>query len=202
MVVLSVAGWTIPNVSLANRVKQGKPRLADRVRGTVGPQEAGLPLTLPKPQQMPRFEIEAGEGGGLDAAGNYLGEHVVRSQEPLDKFSRKHELFHTLDYDQLSMADRMAIAKIIRPRRAAEAATEDGWWGETGAAAGGHAGIAEDAADYYAAAATNLRLKPRRRAGMMVADQQSAYAADMRPRRLAEFRRFLDEWSRRLPPPA
>lgn len=172
------------------------PASASGLRGTVTQRGAMLPPLLPKPMHMPRFVVDPNEGGGLDVAGNDVAEHVVRSRVPLGRFGRKHELFHTLDYDEMSMADRMAIAKIIRPRRAAEAATAEGWWGETGAGAGGHAGIAESAADYYAAAATGLRLKPRRRAGMMVAEQKSAYASDMRPKRLAEFQRFLDQWAR------
>jgi hypothetical protein len=191
----------LSDVSLASRMKQQKPRarLADRLSGAVGQQGSGLPLMLPGPRQAPKFIVDPTEGDGdpnaMGGAANYLDLHEVRSRMPLDRQSKAHEEFHTFDFDQLTLKDRMRLAQIVAPRRAASVTSDDAWWGETGAEAGGHAGIAEIAADYYAAARTGRKLRRKRPGGITLVDQAAAYG-DLRPRRLRGFRVFMDEWAR------
>jgi hypothetical protein len=169
----------------------GAPATAGaKTRGTAASATAGLPLVLPKPMRPPQFIVDPNEQGG---DGNYITEHVVKSTTPMRGFARKHELFHTLDHDELDGAARQQIANLIAPRRAGEAQTD--WWGETGEAAGARPGLAELAADYYAAAATGQDVRTHRRSGMRVAKQESAYA-QLRPKRLAAFRVFMDRWAR------
>lgn len=152
-------------------------------------QQAALALLLPVPQHQPTFIVNPADP--RSGAGNDLLTHTVTSANPLNKYQRKHEKFHTLDYDEFTDADRQAIAQIIAPRRAGEALTD--WWGRTGEGAGGAAGLAEKAADYYATAATGH--PPRRRHGMVITDNEQSYT-QIRPRRLRRFRTYLDQWER------
>lgn len=152
-------------------------------------QQAALALLLPVPQQQPAFIVDPSSDAA--GAGNNLQTHTVTSATPLRKFQRKHEKFHTLDYDEFTDADRQAIARIIAPRRAGEATTD--WWGRSGQGVGGNAGLAEKAADYYATAAT---ARPARTVdGMRVTNNVQSYTR-IRPRRLRRFRTFLDQWER------
>jgi hypothetical protein len=182
-VLVSVLFLGAADVSLAQRLRLES-------RAVMKPKSA-LPFVLPKPRQAPRFVVDPSYTG--DVAENDLATHTVTSASPLGRQDRAHERFHTLDYDQFTAADRARAARIIAPARAREASSD--WWGATGDAAGGRPGLAELAADYYAAAITNMRVRPKRQDGMKVSAPTSAYA-HLQPRRLKKFKRFLDEWGR------
>jgi hypothetical protein len=169
-----------------------------QMRGTAGGQTNGLaarPLTLPRPAVMPTFVVDP--TFGLDGAEVDLSTRQVRSGTELDRFSREHETFHVLDNDQFSDADREAIARILTPRRAAAGTAQ--WEGRTGHM-DQRTDVGELAADYYAAAALGMKLASPKRNGMRVSHQQFSYAANMRPRRLTQFRQYLDDWARRQSP--
>jgi hypothetical protein len=157
--------------------------------GMVKQTGSGIQLRMPKPAVMPQFVVDPTiqEGG----AGNDLANRTVRSSAPLGRYARRHELFHTLDHDEFSQADREALARIVAPKRAGEASTD--WWGKTGPEAAGRPGLAEIAADYYATAKVQ---QPSRRAGKFVVSQSEQSYTRIRDKRMAEFRRFMDQWAR------
>jgi hypothetical protein len=135
--------------------------------GMVKQTGSGIQLRMPKPAVMPQFVVDPTiqEGG----AGNDLANRTVRSSAPLGRYARRHELFHTLDHDEFSQADREALEAAGRP------------------------GLAEIAADYYATAKVQ---QPSRRAGKFVVSQSEQSYTRIRDKRMAEFRRFMDQWAR------
>jgi hypothetical protein len=161
--------------------------------GTVKQGSSGMPLRLPKPAVMPQFVVDPVYGSG---AGYYAQDNTVRSGEQLNRFSRHHEMFHSMDSKEFTLADRQALARIIAPKRAHTVTDDASWWGKTGLGAGAEAGLAELAADYYAMARSGRPLRTKR-GGMAMSQQTGAYAMNMRPRRMREFRVFMDEYARR-----
>ena len=142
------------------------------------------PLLVPAPPRV-RFvhgtmpgDTEAAKGLGVavtDAASD-----TIYYDQPLDRFSRAHEIGHLLDAEILTDADRRRFTRIMRVPGAPD------WWRGTGDD-DGLLTPAEWFADYYAAAATRMDV---RHGGVV------SYAT-FTPRRLARFERALASLGRR-----
>lgn len=117
-------------------------------------------------------------GGQMTGGLTYPDQGTIRLPER-DPYGLAHELFHVLDAQVLTDADRARFQKILR--------LNAGPW-NSGTGTKGYVSPDEIAADYFAALATNLDI---RKAG------SGAYVSEYGPKRLRRFGNSLERLLKR-----
>lgn len=154
--------------------------------GSVVGQRSQLPLSLPQPRgaQVVRdtpdaFRAALGSRGATASAYADTSTNTVHTLGRPDPFQVAHEKGHLLDAQLLTDPDRVRISRMLRaPAK---------WDADRGGA--------EWFADYYAAAATNMKLRQHR--GRAIVQQTMDSYADLGPRRLQRLRVMLDRIAQR-----
>ena len=116
-------------------------------------------------------------GGQMTGGLTYPDQGTIRLPDR-DSYGLAHEMFHLLDAQVLTDADRARFAKILRT---------DGVWNQ-GTGTKGFTSPDEIAADYYAALATNMDVK---KAG------GGRYVGEYGPKRLRRFGNSLERLLKR-----